>query len=134
LYSGFQDFLLANSVVSSKKEIPSRTLLSPICLNKISDAYIEKIKEQLKAAPSYLPMTCDMWSDKYRHRSFICFTIHFIDANIRLHKYSLKTEPLDGSHTGEAIAQKLSQVVSEYDLNLNNLIIVSKISMNFEQK
>lgn len=107
-------------------------MLSPICLNKISDAYIEKIKEQLKAAPPYLSMTCDMWSDKYRHRSFICFTIHFIDVNIGLHKYSLKTEPFDGSHTGEAIAQKLSQVVSEYNLNLNNLIIVSKISMNFK--
>lgn len=122
--SGFQDFLLANGVVSTKSEIPSRTMLSPICLNKISDHYIEKIKHQLKEIPSHFSMTSDMWSDKYRHSSFICFTIHFIGSNSCLYRLNLKTEPFDGAHTGEAIAQKISCVVNEYNLNLNNMIMV----------
>lgn len=106
-------------------------MLSPIHLDKISYVYLNKIKEQLKAAPMYLSMTCDLWSDKYRHRAFICFTTHFVDSNFRLHKYNLKTEPFDGSHTGEAIAQRISHVCNEYNLNVNNLIAVSKITINF---
>ena len=103
-------------------------MLSPIHLDKIFNVYLNKIKEQLKAAPTFLSMTSDMWSDKYKHRSFICFTTHFIDSSFRLHKYNLKTEPFDGSHTGEAIAQRISHVAIEYNLNVNNLIAVSKIA------
>ena len=81
-------------------------MLSPIHLNKIFDAYLTKVKDLLKAAPQHFAMTCDIWSDKYRHGSFICFTVHFVDSTFRLIKYSLKTEPFDESHTGEAIAQQ----------------------------
>ena len=103
-------------------------MLSPIHLDRIFHVYLNKIKEQLKAAPTFLSVTSDVWSDKYKHRSFICFTTHFIDSSFRLHKYNLKTEPFDGSHTGEAIAQRISQVAIEYNLNVNNLIAVSKIA------
>jgi len=65
-------------------------MLLPIYLNKIYNVYIQKIEEQLKTAPEYLSMTCDMWSDRHKHRSCICFTIHLIDSIFRSHKYSLK--------------------------------------------
>ena len=103
-------------------------MLSPIHLDNIFHVYLNKIKEQLKAAPTFLSMTSNVWSDKYKHRSFICFTNLFIDWSFRLHKYNLKTEPFDGSHTGEAIAQRISQVAIEYNLNVNNLIAVSTIA------
>ena len=57
---------------------------------------------------SHFAMTCDIWSDKYRHGSFICSTVHFVDSSFQLIKYSLKTEPFHDSHTGEAITQHLS--------------------------
>jgi hypothetical protein len=104
-------------------------MLSPIHLNRIFDVYASKINELLKTASPQFSITCDIWSDKYRHRSFICYTIHFVDPNFRLLKYSLKTEPFDGSHTGEAIAQKLSAVASEFNFNLNSVIVVSQIRM-----
>ena len=124
MFLGFQDFLIANNVVASKSEIPSRTMLSPIQLNKIYYVYVQQIKEQLKSAPPYPSMTCDIWSDKYKHRSFICFTIHFLDAIFQSHNYSLKTEPFDGPHTGEAIKQYMSNVIREFSLNINNIIMV----------
>lgn len=125
----FQDFLLANNVVASRSEIPTRNMLSPIHLNRIFDVYTSKIKEVLKTAPPQFSMTSDIWTDKYRHRSFICFTVHFVDSNFRLLKYSLKTEPFDGSHTGEAIAQKISAVANEFNFSLSSVIIVSQIRM-----
>ncbi|CAF1414042.1 unnamed protein product [Rotaria sp. Silwood1] len=46
---GFEDFLISNKVISSKSEIPSRTTLSPVNLNKIYDVCYQKTKELLKS-------------------------------------------------------------------------------------
>jgi hypothetical protein len=119
--------LIANKVVGSKEDIPSRTTLSPINLNKIYDVCIQKTKEQLKLSFEYPTVTCDCWCDKYKHRSYICFTIHYLDSDMKLHQYSLKTEPFDGSHTGEAIKDLFLVVMTEFNLNSNNIIVVSRI-------
>lgn len=100
--------------------------MSPIYLNKIYDACIEKTKEQLKLL-TYPSVTCD----KYRHRSYICFTIHFVDSNLQLQKYSLTTKPFIGSHTGEAIKDMFLMVMQEFNLNPNNIIVLSQISFKF---
>jgi hypothetical protein len=125
--------LIANKVVNSKHEIPSRTTLSPLNLNKIYDVCAQKTKEQLKFSSTYPTITCDTWCDKYRHRSYICFTIHFLDSNLHLHKYSLKTKPFVGSHTGEAIKDLFLMVINEFNLNSNNIIVVSQIYIKFLQ-
>lgn len=102
-------------------------MLSPINLNKIYDVCFQKVKEQIKFASRYPTITSDIWCDKYKHRSYICFTIHFLDSNLQLHQYSLRTQPFDGVHTGEAIQDLVSLVLNEFDLNPNNIIGVSKI-------
>jgi hypothetical protein len=111
--------------VNSKQDIPSRTMLSPINLNKIYDVCVEKTSEKLKSASPFPTITCDIWCDKYKHRSYICFTIHFLDSDLLLHKYSLKTQPFDGPHTGEAINNLFAFLLNEFNLNSSSIIIVS---------
>jgi len=132
LLLGFQDFLVANKVVNTNSEIPSRTILAPVNLNKIYSACVEKTKEQIKLSTKYPSITCDSWCDKYKHRSYFCITIHFLDSNLQLHKYSLKTEPFDEAHTGEAIKDLVSNALIEFGINPNNVIVVSEfIHQNF---
>lgn len=123
----FQDFLIANRVVSCKEEIPCRTLLSRINLNKIDHVCVKKTKEKLSAAASGPTVTCDTWCDKYKHRSYICFTMHFIDPDFSLQKYSLKTQPFEGSHTGEAIKDLFLKILNEFNINRNSVIVVSEM-------
>ncbi len=102
-------------------------MLSPIYLNKIYAVCFEKVKEQIKLASTYPTITSDIWCDKYKHRSYICFTIHFLDSNLQLHQYNLKTQPFDDKHTGEAIKDMVSLVLKEFGLNPKNIIVVSKL-------
>ena len=95
--------MITNKVVNSKHEIPSRTTLSPVNLNKIYDVCVQKTKEQLKFSSTYPTITYDTWSDKYRHRSYICFTTHFLGSRLQLQTYTWKTKPIVESHTGEPI-------------------------------
>ncbi|CAF4343125.1 unnamed protein product, partial [Rotaria socialis] len=130
---GFQDFLLSNKVVNLKSEIPSRTTLSPANLNKIYDVCYQKTKELLKPAIKFPTITCDIWCDKYKHRSYICFTIHFLDSNFQYHHYSMKTQPFDESHTGEAIKDLFLTVLHEFGLTSNNIIVVSDQGSNMRK-
>ncbi|CAF4101875.1 unnamed protein product, partial [Rotaria sordida] len=130
---GFQDFLISNKIVSSKSEIPSRTTLSPINLNKIYDVCYQKTKELLKLSIKFPTITCDTWTDKYKHRSYICFTIHFLDSDLQYHNYSLKTQPFDQSHTGEAIKDLVLVVLHEFGINSNNIIVVSDQGANMRK-
>ncbi|CAM4797910.1 unnamed protein product [Rotaria magnacalcarata] len=66
---GFQDFLICSKLVNSKEDIPSKTILSPINLNKIYDICVKKTNEQLKSATPFPATTCDIRCDKYKHRS-----------------------------------------------------------------
>ncbi|CAF1348283.1 unnamed protein product [Rotaria sordida] len=56
---GFQDFLICNKIVNTKYDIPSRTTLSPLNLNKIYNACVDKTKEQIKLSTNYPTITCD---------------------------------------------------------------------------
>lgn len=124
--------MISNKVVNTKHEIPSRSTLSPVVLNKIYNVCVKKTKEQLQYSTNYPTITCDIWSDQYKHCSYICVTIHFLDSNFQLHKYSLRTQPFNESHTGESIRDLISNILNEFNINPNNIIVVSKFMGSLE--
>ncbi|CAF3610042.1 unnamed protein product, partial [Rotaria socialis] len=94
---------------------------------------VDKTKEQVKLSTRFPTITCDAWCDEYQHRSYFCITIHFLDSNLKLHRYSLKTQPFDDAHTGEKIKDLISTVLSGYDINQNDVIIVSDKGSNMRK-
>ncbi|CAF3986211.1 unnamed protein product [Rotaria sp. Silwood1] len=130
---GFQDFLMAYGIINRVDDIPSRASLSSFHLNKLYDTYMDRVKEALKKAPNYSSMTCDMWTDKFRHRSYICFTLHCVDSSFISRSYTLRNEPFDHPHTGEAIMQRLIKVCDDFGLNANKIIIVSDKGSNVQK-
>ncbi|CAF3328276.1 unnamed protein product [Rotaria sp. Silwood2] len=101
--------IVENEVVSTKNEIPSRTILSPVNLNKIYNVCVEKTKQQIKLSTQHPTITCDSWCD------------------------SLKTQPFDEAHTGEAIKDIVSDVLTEFGVNPNNVIVVSDKGSNMRK-
>ncbi|CAF4027100.1 unnamed protein product [Adineta steineri] len=106
--------LIKPFVAASKEDIPSRTILSPL-------------------SSEYPTITCDSWCDKYKHQSYICFTMHYLGSDLKLHQHSLKTETFDEPHTGKAIKDILLSIVNEFNLNHNNIIVVSDKGSNMKK-
>ncbi|CAF4785081.1 unnamed protein product, partial [Rotaria sp. Silwood2] len=109
----FQDFLMVYGIVNTVDDIPSRATLNPFHLNKLCDTYMDRLNEELKETSYFPGMTCDMWTDKYRHRSYICFILHFVDSLFISHSYTLRNEPFDHPYTAEAIKQRLIKVCDD---------------------
>ncbi|CAF2386215.1 unnamed protein product [Rotaria sp. Silwood2] len=130
---GFQDFLMAYNIVNTVDDIRSRATLNPFHLNQLYNAYMDRLNEELKEAPYFPGMTCDMWTDKYRHRSCICFTLRFVDSLFISHSYTLLNEPFDHPHTAEAIKQRLIKVCDDFGLNSGKIIIASDKGSNVQK-
>ena len=60
---------------------------------------IETVKDDLYS----VAFTTDLWTSRALH-SFICLTVHFIDKNWKLHRYTPYIKPFPGRHTGVNIA------------------------------
>ncbi|CAF4407665.1 unnamed protein product [Rotaria sp. Silwood2] len=130
---GFQDFLMAYNIVNTVDNIRSRATLNPFHLNQLYNAYMDRLNEELKEAPYFPGMTCDMWTDKYRHRSCVCFTLHFVDSLFISHSYTLRNEPFDHPHAAEAIKQRLIKVCDDFGLNSGKIIIASDKGSNVQK-
>lgn len=104
-------------------------LFQHLCSLIIFIICVDKTKEKIKLSTEYPTITCDSWWDKFKHRSYFCMTLHFVDSNLQLHKHSLKTVPFNEAHTGEAIKGLLSKILAEFGINPSNIIIVSAFTI-----
>ena len=75
-------------------------------------------------------MTSDMWTDNYRRRCYITFTLHFCDSNYELQDLTLKTELFDLSHSGENIRQAMDAMAEKFNLLQKKLIYITDNGSN----
>ncbi|OAQ57829.2 restless-like transposase [Pochonia chlamydosporia 170] len=74
----------------------------------------ENLISRLIASPTQIHFSIDIWSSP-NHHSFLAIVAHYIDlASRQLRKALLALRELEGSHTGEAIAETFLQVVDSY--------------------
>lgn len=74
-----------------------------------------KVKQLLKGF-NKLSFTSDVWSDPNAGVSLLSLTAHGITEDFRKVHIILKCEPIEGSHTGAVISEKLIMMLNEWDL------------------
>jgi len=76
----------------------------------------EDLKMFFKSAPPNhkFAFSKDMWTDKYRQRSFLSVTNHFIDDNWALHSCTLGLQEMEESKTTENIRERCAEMLGLY--------------------
>jgi hypothetical protein len=74
-----------------------------------------KLKDTLLSSVSSVCLTSDIWSGNAKE-DYISVFAHFVNVDWELEKRLLALRLIDESHTGAAIAKRISMVVEEYDL------------------
>ncbi len=120
---GFRHFMKQRGVIKEYAELPEPGTLSRAALNDVYDATRLKVDELIKnAASNVVGMTTDMWTDNYRRRSYIAYTLHFVSPDFKLHCLTLKTSVFPNDHTGENI--KADMIATHADFNIDGKKIV----------
>lgn len=79
---------------------------------------IETVKDDLYS----VAFTTDLWTSRALH-SFICLTVHFIDKNWKLHRYTPYIKPFPGRHTGVNIALELDSMIEDLGLKKDSIFL-----------
>lgn len=101
-------------------------------LGNIVNCFKTKIKAQIEIAKltSSLSVCTDIWSDKYRHNSYLDVTLVLIDNEFKMRHYAIGFRHFPQAHTGDNIRDKLNQILDEYDLNSASIPIVTDSARN----
>jgi len=84
-------------------------------LTKVKDIILQQ-KKDLKSCC----FTTDMWTSRSNH-TYICLTVHFIDLEWKLHRWTPFIRHFPLSHTGANIEAKLEDFMSELDLHTDEM-------------
>ena len=115
-----------------RKVIHHRTHLRKQILPTIVEQQKIILSKCLKTVPSYpvFAFSTDMWSDKYKNRSFISLSIHFIDSSwiLRCNLLGL-VEFQENSKTTKNIRESCKNIIKQYFSN-EVYVRTNKIMLN----
>ena len=85
----------------------------------------EKLKRLLAENTLKYSMTTDIWTS-FANKAYISLTVHFIGECWEMKSYTLigYIYSFPERHTGDNIVEKLKEVVSEYQIDDNSILIL----------
>lgn len=113
-----------------KFTLPSRKHLSSTL---IPAAFQDKKSAVMKliGEARFVSLTVDIWTDRVMH-SYLAVTCHLF-ANIKPMSGLLQFIPIDGSHTGQRIAEHIHMVIEEFNLDGKVSFVVSDNASNMRK-
>jgi hypothetical protein len=85
----------------------------------IVKSYSEKLdtlRPSLSAVTFSIALTSDIWTSSYQRTSYLSVVAHYIDNKYRLNKRVIGFQGIDESHTGDAVASEIMEVIQEYGI------------------
>ncbi|KAJ6635062.1 putative AC transposase, partial [Pseudolycoriella hygida] len=127
---GLTDFVMKYNIIVSPEDMPCRVSIAR-SLNEIYEDCKSYVKERIKTdCPDHASLTFDLWSDKHRRRSYITFTLHFIDNRFRMINLTLATIHFPERHTGINIHAEIEKILFEFGLDKKKLYMVTDAGSN----
>jgi hypothetical protein len=111
----FKAILLYGNSLVCPSHIPSADTLIRLLFMEYERASAS-VKSVLQTALHLIHFCFDGWTSR-SNLSFLGINAQFVDKNFRLRKVLLGLPQLDGRHTGEALAEEVSKVLSFWELD-----------------
>lgn len=127
---GFRAFLLQTGVIRDLDDLPTPEAVSRGGLDNVYETTLDAVKQLIETSQGIVAITTDMWTDNYRRRSYIAFTLHFCNKEYELQSLTLKTVLFEGAHTGENIKREMEATAKEFGLDSKKTIYVTDNGSN----
>lgn len=118
-------YLFQKYNVSTIEDVPHRTSISRALESVYNDCTVWLIDYIKSDCPNMVALTFDIWSDRYRRRSYLTITLHFVDKNFILKNLTLATRYFRDRHTGENILSCVENVIDCYGLTSKTIYMVT---------
>src|SRR5690606_37696088 len=97
------------------QSIPTRKTVKARII-EIYNQTITNIKQQFQQEAQFVSITVDIWSN-LSNDSFMSITFHYITPEFKMKRLVAEVIHLEGSYTGEAIANHIKRVMNDWICN-----------------
>lgn len=122
--NGFRQFAIQEKIVSNISEIPSDRTLANSAMNDLYIMCKKGALETLQSSPPVISLQLDMSTSTNGNIPLITMVVSFMNDDFCIESFSISTEFFKRPHTGDAIAEKVIRVLTEYNL-LDRKILMS---------
>ncbi|KAK1932211.1 putative AC transposase [Phytophthora citrophthora] len=95
--------------------LPKRTQLRR-CIIIFANELREYVQGMISESCDYYSITADIWTAP-NSRSYIAFTIHYVDEDFNPRNWTLEVKEIPGKHTGKLIADYLDIIMDDWKLD-----------------
>lgn len=110
------------TIIDGKLKLPSRTT-NKRRIDELADQTRDRMMKVLSKSCDYFSSTSDMWSSKNMD-AFMAFTLHFISIDFQNYNFTLSIKPTVGKHSGKMILGYMRNVLEEWGLSKDKLIMM----------
>ena len=108
-------------IANPRIQVPGRKAMKTI-LRGLQDGVITDIKNEIKIVKA-LSLTTDTWTS-VSQCAYLSLTVHYITEQWEFVSRLLCAREISGNHTGKNIGQLLRQLLSEWEINSNQVVAV----------
>ena len=114
----FREFCTLLQRCHGEFEMLGRTAIAEEVKNHAETCRID-FKSDVKEQCNYYCFTTDAWTSRAKD-SYISLTLHFVTKELEMKSCMLEIDHLPGSHSGQALAERIRSLILDWKLNLNN--------------
>ena len=107
------------------------------CRQTLKEKFIENydirrngLISEISQINSKIFLTTDIWTSEISKDCYLEVTMHYINNNWELKNLLLDLIPINGSHTAGLIISKLLQILEEFNINNNILVLTTDNGSN----
>ena len=123
LHCGKPGFKQMIKKLDPKYAVPTWKYFSQTEIPMLYAQVMETVKQNFQHAQNFAATT-DLWTSAADH-PYLSLTVHFITTKWDLKSYCLDTVPLLSDHTDQNIAETLKDVLANWNLDHNKLVVTT---------
>nr|XP_015922601.2 E3 SUMO-protein ligase ZBED1-like [Parasteatoda tepidariorum] len=116
-----QSFKNMVHILNPRYKVPCRKYFSTTAIPRLFENVVDTIKRHLLAIDSNnVSITTDCWTS-LSNIPYIAITVHFINSQWELQSACLTCKPFNEDHTSQNIAEAMTSILSDWDLDIANI-------------
>ena len=96
-------------------KLPHRTHFTDKVIPEKYEKVRLEVMEQLESVEN-CTITTDLWTATYQNRSYISFTVHFVDSNFKLQSHCLQTLEVTSDHSANSLKEVLTSLLQSWKI------------------
>lgn len=113
------------NVLDSRHKVPGRKAFTDEIIPRMYNTTRDMVLKEITSEAAWYCVTTDAWTSSVTMTPFLSLTLHYIDSGFHLQSKALDTIHMPQDHTGQNIADVITDALAKWNLDLSRLLALT---------